>query len=83
MASIDEVNYEWFKKNLPELIKEYEGKFLIINEESLKGVFSSFGDALQEAIKFAKPGEFLIQYCVTEEESTQVICSLIKMPQLA
>jgi len=78
MASIDEMNYEWFKKNLPDLVMENYGKFLVIHEKSLKGVFANFVEALHEALKFAKPGEFLIQRCVSEEESAQVICSLLK-----
>jgi len=83
MASIDKINYEWFKKNLPDLIEEHHGKFLVIHEESLKGVFTNFVEALHEALKFAKPGEFIVQRCITEEESAQVICSLIKTPRLA
>gem|GEM_PF-5502648 len=82
MASIDEINYAWFKKNLPDLLKEHKGKYLIIHEESLKGAFSDFKEAMNKALELAKPGEFLIQRCVTEDENTQVICSLIKMPQL-
>ena len=27
MASIDEINYEWFKRNLPDLMKEHRGNF--------------------------------------------------------
>jgi len=81
MATINEINYAWFKKNLPDLMKEHEGKFLIIHEESLKGVFSDYKEALHKALEIAKPGDFLIQRCVTEEESTQVTYSLIKVPQ--
>ena len=83
MASIDERNYEWFKDNLPGLMKEHKGKFLVIHEESVKGIFATFQDALMEALTFAKPGEFLVQRCATEEECAQVITSLIKMPQFS
>ena len=82
MASIDENNYAWFKKNLSDLLKEYAGQFIVVYEQSMRGAYSSFEAALAGALEFAKPGEFLIQRCVSEEESTQVICSLIKMPQL-
>lgn len=83
MASIDEKNYEWFKKNLPALIKEYRNQFIVVHEESMKGAYPSFDVALTEALKFAKPGEFLIQRCATEDECTQIICSLMRLPTLA
>jgi hypothetical protein len=82
MASIDEMNYKWFKDNLPYLIKDNKGKYLIIHEKSLKGVHPNYEEALREALKIAKPGEFLIQRCVSEEECAQVLCSLFKLPQL-
>lgn len=80
MSSVGERNYLWFKKNLSEVIKKYKGQYLIIHEESLCGAFSTFDEALESALKFAKPGDFLVQHCVDEKESTQVICSLIKLP---
>ena len=73
MNSVDEHNYQWFKKNLPDLINEYGGKYLIIHEESMRGVYPTFNDALDAALKIAKPGEFLVQHCVTEEESIFVV----------
>ncbi|MDR1509744.1 MAG: hypothetical protein LBS53_08900 [Synergistaceae bacterium] len=83
MASVDEKNYEWFKKNLPELMKNHHGKYLIIHEERDKGAYETFESALNDALKIAVPGEFLIQRCVGEEESTQVICSLTKLPNFS
>jgi hypothetical protein len=83
MASVDEKNYDWFKNNLPELMSEHKGKFLIIFEESARGAYDTFEDALAGALCFANPGEFLIQRCVSEEESMQVICSLVKLPNFS
>jgi hypothetical protein len=82
MSSVDEKNYEWFEANLSDLMREHRDKYLIIYEESLRGVFSDIEDAITEALTFAKPGEFLIQRCVPEDESTEVLCSLIRLPNL-
>jgi hypothetical protein len=76
-----ERNYEWFKENLPVLMKEYKGKFVIVYEQSIRGAFPSFNAALDNALTFAAPGDFLVQHCTSEEESAEVFCSLIKMPQ--
>jgi hypothetical protein len=83
MPTLDEKNYEWFKNNLPILMESHEGKFLIIHNESLCGAYPSFSDALGEALKIAKPGEFLIQRCVDEKEGAQVICSLMRLPNFS
>jgi hypothetical protein len=83
MASVDERNYEWFRMNLPDLMAQHKGKYLVIIEESASGAYETFEDALTQALSLAKPGEFLIQRCVSEEESTQVICSLLKFPSFS
>jgi hypothetical protein len=83
MGAIDEKNYEWFKRNLPDLIKEHKNKFLIVYEESIRGVYSTFEAALTEALHFAKPGEFLIQRCAEEEECAQIIYSLMRFSEFA
>jgi hypothetical protein len=83
MATVDEKNYEWFKTNLSSLLEKHRGQYLIILGESLCGAFDTFEEALTEALKLAQPGDFLIQPCVTEEENTQVICSLMRLPNFS
>jgi hypothetical protein len=57
-------------------MSEHKDKYLIIVEESMRGAFNTFEEALPRALDLAKPGEFLIQRCVSEAENTQVICSM-------
>ena len=83
MATIDEKNYEWFKNNLPKLMEKHRGKYLIIINEALSGCFETFDEALAEALKTAKPGEFLIQRCISEEENAEVFCSVVRLPNFS
>ena len=77
-------NYEWFKANLPQLITEYSGQYVIILNEAVLKALPSFDEALNEALKHAVPGEFIIQKCtVDESETVQTFCSLIRLPKLA
>jgi hypothetical protein len=50
----------------------------------MRGSYATFKEALDEALKIARPGEFLVQHCVedAEEASANVFCSLMKLPQL-
>ena len=80
MISANDLNYRWFKLNLPDLLMKHRGEYLIVYEESIRGAYPTFDETLDAALEIAKPGEFLVQHCVTEEESTQVICSLMRLP---
>ena len=39
-------NYEFFKKRLPQLIKEHDGQFVLIRHKEIVGYFNSNIDAL-------------------------------------
>ena len=60
---------EYFKKNQEELVKKYEGKFLVIKDQEVKGVYATEMDAYSEAKKDFELGTFLIQQCLTGEGS--------------
>jgi hypothetical protein len=75
-------NYEWFKENLADLLLKYDKQQLVIIDEKVAGVYSSFEEALEGALALAKPGEFIIQKCaLSEDEATEVICSLVRLPK--
>ena len=63
--------FDYFVKNQKELVKQYEGKYLIIHSQEVVGAYETEIEAYKEAQeKFElKPGTFLIQPCVPGEES--------------
>jgi len=66
----------YFKANQAELVKKYNGKFLVIKDQKIQGVYDSEIDAYMGAKKKIKLGTFLIQQCLFGQESyTQTLHS--------
>ncbi|MDB5188994.1 MAG: hypothetical protein JWM92_592 [Candidatus Nomurabacteria bacterium] len=58
----------FFKAHQAELVQQYQGKFLVIKDEAVKGVYDSEMEAYTEAQKSFQLGSFLIQQCVSGTE---------------
>ena len=56
-------NYIFFVENLHSLVEKYEGKFIVIKEQSVIAVFDSFSDAYARTIITEELGSFIIQLC--------------------
>ncbi len=61
--------FNYFLKNQEELVKKYNGKYIVIKEEKVIGDYETEADAYIETSKMHKVGTFLIQYCVPGEDS--------------
>lgn len=61
-------NYNYFKSILTELRQKYEGKFVVIYNESIWGVFDSFKDAYYKAKEELPLGSFIVQQCVDQSQ---------------
>ncbi|MEK7104216.1 MAG: hypothetical protein AAB842_02350 [Patescibacteria group bacterium] len=71
---------EYFKSHQEELVKKYEGKFLVINEQKVQGVYDTEIEAYTGAKKKFKLGAFLIQQCSPGQESyTQTFHSRVAL----
>jgi hypothetical protein len=56
--------FKYFKDHQEELVKQHEGKYLVIVGEEVVGAYDLEIDAYTEAKKHYKPGTFLIQHCL-------------------
>ena len=54
---------EYFKEHQQELVEKHEGKFLVIKDQKVQGVYDSEMEAYTEAKKKFELGSFLIQQC--------------------
>jgi hypothetical protein len=63
-------NYAWFEKNLPELVKSYEDKYVVIKEEKLLSAYETFDEAFNETVKTEDLGTFIIQFCSLDKGKT-------------
>lgn len=76
MNNLDK-NYQYFVDNLENLIKEYKGKFLVIHNQKIVGVYDNELEAYNDSSKKYGLGEFIIQKCVKEEDQTAVFHSRV------
>jgi hypothetical protein len=68
-----EKNYAWFKENLPELVKSYEDKYVVIKDEKLLAAYDTFDEAFDETIKTEDLGTFIIQLCSMDKKKTMIV----------
>ena len=61
--------FQYYKDHQKELVRLYDGKFLVIVDEEVKSVHDSGLDAYVSAEATYPPGTFLIQECSAGEES--------------
>jgi hypothetical protein len=61
--------FEYFKANQEILVKQYEGRFLVIRDRKICGAYQTAIEAYTEAKKQFELGTFLIQQCLPGEES--------------
>jgi hypothetical protein len=58
-----EKEFEFFVINQADLVKKYQGKFIVIKNEKVIGVFDDLTTAIAETSKKEKLGTFLVQKC--------------------
>ncbi len=66
MADQD-LDFNWFQANKKSLYLTYPEKFLVISNKEIRSADDNFNDALQQALKSMKAGEFIIQQCTKED----------------
>ena len=64
-----ELEFEYYLSNLPELVKKYNKKFVVVSGKEVKYAGDNFEDSLDWAMNHLTPGEFIIQECSPEKES--------------
>lgn len=61
--------FQYYLDHQEELVKKYNGKFVVIKDEEVVGAYESELDAYQDSVKKFELGTFLIQQCSPGEES--------------
>lgn len=55
--------FEWYLKNQKELAEKHNGKFLVIKDQKVIGVYDIELEAVEETSKKEELGTFLVQKC--------------------
>ena len=73
-----EKEFEYYIENQDKLVEKYEGKFLVIKNCKIIGIYDSELEAVNQTSKDHAVGTFLIQKCLPWTESyTQVFHSRV------
>jgi hypothetical protein len=73
-----EKEFNYYLKNQDDLVKEYNGKYIVIVGETVIGAYSTNIQAFLETQKTHELGTFLIQKCTPgEEDYTQTFHSRV------
>jgi hypothetical protein len=60
---------EYFKEHQEEFMAHYKGKFLVIKNQKVEGVYETEIEAYNEAQKKFELGTFIIQQCLDDKEA--------------
>ena len=64
-----EHEFAYYKKHQEELVRQYEGKYLVIVGETVSSAHESELDAYESAKAIYPLGTFLIQHCLPGKDS--------------
>jgi len=61
--------FDYYVNNQKELVKKYNGKYIVIKDEEVVDSFDSELEAYKFGVSKFKPGTFLIQPCLPGSEN--------------
>lgn len=64
-----EKEFNYFLNNLTTLVEKYEGKYIVIKNETVLGAYDTRDLAISETSKTETLGTFLVQKCSQSEEN--------------
>ena len=64
-----EKEFNFYLENQKDLVSKYNGKFIVLKDQKVIGVYSSNSEAYTESLKKEKLGTFLIQHCLPGQDS--------------
>lgn len=69
MAGLLEKEFNYYLSNQNELVKQYNGKFIVIKNQKVIGAYSSEVEAIETTSREHELGTFLVQKCEPGTES--------------
>lgn len=70
MCSFDQAredDYHWFLDNYNTLFQKYGTSYLAIQNKTILGVYSNFGEAVNKTSEIKPLGTFIVQFCNGDE----------------
>lgn len=57
----------YFRTHQDDIVREYQGKYVLIHDDQVLGAFDNVGEAYQEAVSTLAPGTYVIQHAIPGE----------------
>lgn len=70
LENLVDKNYDWFKLNLHNLVKKYEGQYIVIKDCKVIASYSNFDEAFVNTNEQEEAGTYIIQLCSEDENKT-------------
>lgn len=64
-----EKEFKYYLDNQKKLVEQYDGRFIVIKNDKVIGVYDTELDAIEETSKKKKLGTFLVQKCEPGKDS--------------
>ena len=78
MSALLRSEFEWYLANQDELVEKYNGKYLVVKDSELVGVYDSENEAYFDSESKYGLGNFLIQLCTPGDAAyTQMFSSRV------
>lgn len=61
--------FQYYLDNQDDFVKKYNGKYLIITQDGVKGAFDTQSEGYDAAIKNFRKGNFMLQLCTEGDEA--------------
>jgi len=68
MSSPLEKEFQWYRDHQEELLKKYEGKFVVIKSGKVLNAYTDIREAVDETAKTHEMGTFLVQKCTPGDQ---------------
>lgn len=76
-----EKEFRYYLKHQDDLVKQFDGKYIVIIDSEVIGVYNTEQEAYENTVKHHELGTFLIQKCESGVESyTQTFHSRVAFP---
>ncbi|MBA7525951.1 hypothetical protein ES705_18111 [subsurface metagenome] len=62
-------DFQYYLDNQEELVKKYKGKYIVIKDQTIVGIYDNELEAYTESTKQFELGSFLIQECQPGEDN--------------
>ena len=78
MTAMLDREFQTFQENKPNLVKNHKGKFVLIKNDTIIGIFENELDAVNQGNEQFKDSHFLVNEITDEEFRIRFIPSLVR-----